>query len=439
LPETPDETTTGSLEAEVQPEPMQEAEVQSEPQPKVQNDPLVTTLSEIMDQYVQKQRTIQEWTQDLDRALRRQSLARGFDPTADRHDLVRQLGDALDHEMLVAQLTDMLDIRSSSYSANDEVDLGVEPDRYPEHDEYATKPLFEGAPPESTPKQYDWEPPAKFDPAKRQPHPDPMIDSQQKEHTNHLWSIRNAFRDHLANRNDIPDPHKQDIMNNVHAAIEPLPAAAAKRLNAGLSRIRVYPSRRAVREQEVLHEIAENTHHKHLFEDSEAAGSNTWLSPEDLEELRQFHKDPWHLQNPDLSEQGAYAFYDPHDMSVHLPHSTSMFSVGGRHIPPRGIYAHEFAHALDEDHGSRSINPKTNVLRSAAKLSDSLDWNVIFDNEIDGGKLNKYADSAPSEGFAEFARLAWEDPQVARDVFPKAFAFFRQHGLVNDPPEEEDW
>lgn len=111
-----------------------------QPRPKVQNDPLVTTLSEIMDQYVQKQRTIQEWTQDLDRALRRQSLAKGFDPTADRHHLVKQLGDALDHEMLVAQLTDMLDMRSSSYSADDEIDLGAEPDRYPEQDEYALNP-----------------------------------------------------------------------------------------------------------------------------------------------------------------------------------------------------------------------------------------------------------------------------------------------------------
>jgi len=134
LPEVPDEQASAPAEVQAEPEP----EVQPEPRPKVQNDPLVTTLSEIMDQYVQKQRTIQEWTQDLDRALRRQSLARGFDPTADRHHLVKQLGDALDHEMLVAQLTDMLDMRSSSYSADDEIDLGAEPDRYPERDEYAT-------------------------------------------------------------------------------------------------------------------------------------------------------------------------------------------------------------------------------------------------------------------------------------------------------------
>ena len=129
LQETHDEQVTEAPVAEVQSDPL--------PTPKVQNDPLVTTLSEIMDQYVQKQRTIQEWTQDLDRALRRQSLAKGFDATGDRGDLVRQLGDALDHEMLVAQLTDMLDVRSSSYAADEAIDLGAEPDRYPEQDQYA--------------------------------------------------------------------------------------------------------------------------------------------------------------------------------------------------------------------------------------------------------------------------------------------------------------
>jgi len=330
---------------------------------------------------------------------------------------------------------------SDQYSADGGSSIVVigenaKPDRYP--DKYAgeQKTLFEGASPPSTPKQYDWEPPSKIEPDKRVPHSDPNVDLQQKDYWNTRWSIRNAFRDHLANNDQIPSQHKANVLAHVHDVLESMPHGAIKRLNSGLGRVRIYPSVKGVHEQEDQHVISSDAATK-AYLDQESEKDAAQLPP-NLQEMR---NKPWTLRNPDYNDASTHAFYDPKDRSIHLPHqSEGSFSVGGRSILPRGIYAHEMAHAID--HGEFEDIKKGTVfggyyIPSREKLSDSLDWNVAYQKEIDGGRLNSYANQDPGEGFAEFARLAWDDPQIAKEVFPESFAFFLKHGLVNDYTETD--
>jgi len=80
-------------------------------------------------------------------------------------------------------------------------------------------------------------------------------------------------------------------------------------------------------------------------------------------------------------------------------------------------YAHEFAHAVD--------GPKH-------EISGGLEWQAAFKAEIAGGKLSRYATTEASEGFAEFARLAWASDHGAAKIerhFPRCAAVWKKHGL----------
>ena len=88
------------------------------------------------------------------------------------------------------------------------------------------------------------------------------------------------------------------------------------------------------------------------------------------------------------------------------------------------VYAHEFAHAID---GRRGVG--------AGRISDGKDWQGAWKSEISGGKLNKYAASKSSEGFAEFGRLLLargHDHAEVKRQFPLSYGVWRKHGLVNE-------
>lgn len=90
----------------------------------------------------------------------------------------------------------------------------------------------------------------------------------------------------------------------------------------------------------------------------------------------------------------------------------------------RHVYAHEISHAIDwipeAGGGGREI-------------SGTPRWIDAYSTEIKtgAGKLSKYAETAPAEGFAEFGRLVNMAPDVARTEFPKSWAVWKKHGLVD--------
>lgn len=80
--------------------------------------------------------------------------------------------------------------------------------------------------------------------------------------------------------------------------------------------------------------------------------------------------------------------------------------------------AHELGHVFD---GSVYI------------YSESRSWETAWGEEIDveGSPLSGYAQTDPQEGFAEFARLLLlQDRGVARQKFPKCYAYWEKEGLV---------
>jgi hypothetical protein len=81
------------------------------------------------------------------------------------------------------------------------------------------------------------------------------------------------------------------------------------------------------------------------------------------------------------------------------------------------IMAHEIGHVLD---GPRSA------------ISGSPEWAEAFRDEIDHDHepLSKYARTDPSEGFAEFFRLATFSRKQARREFPKCWAVLESYMLV---------
>lgn len=83
-----------------------------------------------------------------------------------------------------------------------------------------------------------------------------------------------------------------------------------------------------------------------------------------------------------------------------------------------GIYAHEFAHAIDGADRSVSSTPE---------------WGRAWESEI---RLSKnppsdYAVTSEMEGFAEFGRLAFTHPQAAKTMYPKCAAVWKSHGLLD--------
>ncbi len=94
---------------------------------------------------------------------------------------------------------------------------------------------------------------------------------------------------------------------------------------------------------------------------------------------------------------------------------------GGRNTV-RGVYAHEFTHAID--------GPKH-------ELSESADWQAAFKAEIAGGALNRYAAKKPAEGLAEFGRLLYagdHDIAEVKQRFPLCHRFFADKGFFAEQP-----
>ncbi len=89
-----------------------------------------------------------------------------------------------------------------------------------------------------------------------------------------------------------------------------------------------------------------------------------------------------------------------------------------------GVTLHEISHLFDKENGANWAHSK------------SPEWQAAFAGEInvkgsDGQpRLSAYAMTHAREGWAEFGRLAWSNPQQAQSQFPKCWAVFASRGLV---------
>ena len=92
----------------------------------------------------------------------------------------------------------------------------------------------------------------------------------------------------------------------------------------------------------------------------------------------------------------------------------------------RGIYAHEFAHAIDSSKRSAS------EFAYPEGHSNNRNWELAWKEEIYFGSLSAYAKTNREEGFAEFARLAWsgKKPSEIQESFPKCYQYFKDNGLI---------
>lgn len=111
------------------------------------------------------------------------------------------------------------------------------------------------------------------------------------------------------------------------------------------------------------------------------------------------------------TEIGGFCSREPYQdrCDVHID------SASGGHAVVVGVIRHELGHALDPQ-GKRSGG----------------DWIDAYREEIDrpDAPLTQYARKNRREGWAEFARLAWDRPEQAKQQFPKCYAAFKSHGLV---------
>ncbi len=117
--------------------------------------------------------------------------------------------------------------------------------------------------------------------------------------------------------------------------------------------------------------------------------------------------------SPADPDEVAEGFYDPDNGTV---------VVNG--ADPAGVFAHEIGHALDWSQAGPG---------GYFQLSTTDDWKGIWRAELVRGRLTNYANTDPTEGLAEFARLVYADPngtQMAQRYFPRAYAFFTKYGLV---------
>jgi len=105
---------------------------------------------------------------------------------------------------------------------------------------------------------------------------------------------------------------------------------------------------------------------------------------------------------------------------------------------PASILAHELGHAIDFDRDA--WERKAHILDakfrySESKLSSDTQWQVAYQDEIKysrqhGYRLSEYANKNASEGFAEYARFIFENEELAKEKFPKCYAFWQKHGLI---------
>lgn len=113
------------------------------------------------------------------------------------------------------------------------------------------------------------------------------------------------------------------------------------------------------------------------------------------------------------------------DGSFHLDgnftQKTAKDFVGGGIDAAHHTYAHEFAHAIDGP---------------GHEISGGAEWQQAWKKELGGGALSKYATTQASEGFAEFARLAYAsdvDRRKIEQTFPRCVALWKKHGIWSNP------
>jgi hypothetical protein len=121
--------------------------------------------------------------------------------------------------------------------------------------------------------------------------------------------------------------------------------------------------------------------------------------------------------------------YGRADGTVHLDGGTES-------TLPRDFYAHEFAHAVDGEPHAAQEGENGFTFTGGGRISDTNKWQDAWESEIKDGALSDYATSEPSEGFAEFARIAWKTPRDAFTQFPKCWAVWEAEGLVMPAPDK---
>lgn len=131
----------------------------------------------------------------------------------------------------------------------------------------------------------------------------------------------------------------------------------------------------------------------------------------------------WERYSPQTVNKGidTIGVYFQDKNTIALSASTSDIS---------GTLAHEIAHAVDHG-GSRE-----------ARISTSDEWKRAWREDIEQAPedlvLSEYSKKSPSEGFAEFARFAWNPKEAMsqvggsglRDGWPLAYAVFEKHNLI---------
>lgn len=128
------------------------------------------------------------------------------------------------------------------------------------------------------------------------------------------------------------------------------------------------------------------------------------------------------------ASDSVLAYWAPANGELHLD---GEFDRQGRSHLPGGedlwhVYAHEFAHALDY------LGPMDG---GGQTYSTTQEWQGIWTDEIythgvGDPPLSAYARTSMSEGFAEYARLVLSDRTSAEQKFPKAWGYWKLHGLV---------
>jgi hypothetical protein len=111
------------------------------------------------------------------------------------------------------------------------------------------------------------------------------------------------------------------------------------------------------------------------------------------------------------------------DKTGHQGPAEFRMEVGGKQASQTGVYAHELTHAVD---GPGKEHSRTSMWQSAWKEE------IAPSGSSKEHRLNSYASSQPSEGFAEFGRLVYGGQADHKEVerrFPKATKYFKDHGL----------
>jgi hypothetical protein len=232
-------------------------------------------------------------------------------------------------------------------------------------------------------------------------------------HIKSRWGIRNRFRDIIASH-DIPDDHKTEFMTHIHSALRPIGKNGIKRLESNLSDVGLHanetPVTRSLRNIKRAEEISKGQKPLVLGEEplgsSRAAGMYDNLSgklhlPLSLSQRMAKH----------ISRDTGYTGENLHDEQI-VPH----------------VYMHEIAHAVD---GRTSDDA----------ISATFPWMFAWASELSKGQLTDYARYSPIEAFAEFARLAWTRPDIAKKNFPQSYKVFDEHGLIDrfyKPPRKPE-